>query len=38
VALLKELLRLVAGRVGGDEGGEAKGGDELNLVIEVVIR
>jgi hypothetical protein len=34
VALLKELMRLVAGRVGGDEGGEAKGGDKVNLVIE----
>jgi hypothetical protein len=34
VALLKEFLQLGVGRVGGDDGGEAKGGDKVNLMIE----
>ncbi|MCI63795.1 hypothetical protein A2U01_0085052, partial [Trifolium medium] len=34
VALLKELLRLVAGRGGGDDEGEVKGDDKVNLAIE----
>jgi hypothetical protein len=33
VALLKEFLQLGVGRVGGDDGGEAKGGDKVNLVL-----
>ncbi|MCH81995.1 GATA zinc finger domain-containing protein C1393.08 [Trifolium medium] len=33
VALLKELMRLVAVKGGGDDGGEAKGGDKVNLVV-----
>jgi hypothetical protein len=38
VALLNELLRLVAGRGGGDDGGEVKGsGDKVNLAIEDLI-
>ncbi|MCI55676.1 hypothetical protein A2U01_0076927, partial [Trifolium medium] len=34
VALLKELLLLVAGRGGSDDGGEVKGGDKVNLASE----
>ncbi|MCH80058.1 hypothetical protein A2U01_0000820 [Trifolium medium] len=34
VALLKELMWHVAGRGGGDEGRQAKGGDKENLTIE----
>jgi hypothetical protein len=33
VALLKELMWLVAGRGGGDDRGETKGDDKMNLVV-----
>jgi hypothetical protein len=34
VTLLKELMLFVAGRGSGDDRGEIKGGDKVNLVIE----
>jgi hypothetical protein len=34
MTLLKELMRLVAVRIDSDDGGEAKGGNKVNLVIE----